>query len=97
MMTPDEAALGRGAAMRDTDLFRMALGIEPPWVVTKSQFDAVAKRLDIHLGFAKGSRFACSECGFESDLIGDPGRRRGGLRRHWLRAVRCPPGQTRWR
>ena len=49
--------------MRDTDLFRMALGIEPPWVVTKSQFDAAAKRLDIHLDFAKGSRFACPECG----------------------------------
>jgi hypothetical protein len=26
--------------MRDTDLFRMALGIEPPWMVTKSDFDA---------------------------------------------------------
>src|SRR5205809_2996543 len=49
--------------MRDTDSFRMALGIEPPWVVTKSEFDAAARRLDIHLDFAKGSRFACSECG----------------------------------
>ena len=49
--------------MRDTDLFRIALGIEPPWVVTKSDFDAAAKRLDIHLDFAKGSRFACPECG----------------------------------
>ena len=49
--------------MRDTELFGMALGIEPPWVVTKSEFDAAAKRLDIHLDFAKGSRFACSECG----------------------------------
>ena len=39
--------------MRDTDLFRMALGIEPPWVVQKSEFDAAAKRLDIHLDFAK--------------------------------------------
>jgi transposase len=49
--------------MRDTDLFRMALGIEPPWMVTKSEFDAAAKRLDIHLDFARGSRFACPECG----------------------------------
>ena len=49
--------------MRDTDLFGMALGIEPPWVVTKSEFDAAAKRLDIHLDFARGSRFACPECG----------------------------------
>ena len=37
--------------MRDTDLFRMALGIEPPWLVTKSEFDAAAKRPDIHLDF----------------------------------------------
>ena len=49
--------------MRDTELFGMALGIEPPWVVTTSAFDAAARRLDIHLDFAKGSRFACSECG----------------------------------
>jgi hypothetical protein len=32
--------------MRDTDLFRMALGIEPPWVVTKSEFDAAGADLD---------------------------------------------------
>src|SRR5256886_14112976 len=49
--------------MRDTDLFRMALGIEPPWVVRESKFDAAAKRLDVHLDFARGSRFACPECG----------------------------------
>jgi len=49
--------------MRDTDLFRMALGIEPPWLVKRSEFDAAAKRLDIHLDFARGSRFACPECG----------------------------------
>ena len=49
--------------MRDTDLFRMALGVEPPWVVRESKFDAAAKRLDVHLDFARGSRFACPECG----------------------------------
>jgi hypothetical protein len=43
-MTRGKAVLGEDA-MRDTDLFRMALGIEPPWVVTKSEFDAAAKRL----------------------------------------------------
>src|SRR6476659_5649526 len=62
IMTCGKAVLGEDA-MRDTDLFRMALGIEPPWVVTKSEFDAAAKRLDIHLDFAKGSRFACPQCG----------------------------------
>ena len=49
--------------MRDTDLFRMALGIEPPWAVTKSAFDGAAKRLDIYLDFGRGSRFACPQCG----------------------------------
>jgi len=49
--------------MRDTDLFGLALGIEPPWAVAKSDFDAEAKRLDIYLDFGKGSRFACPQCG----------------------------------
>jgi transposase len=49
--------------MRDTDLFQMALGLVPPWAVERSTFDAAAKRLDIYLDFAKGSRFACPECG----------------------------------
>ena len=52
--------------MRDTDLFGMALGIAAPWVVTRSAFDAAARRLDIHLDFAKGSRFACPGCGAAS-------------------------------
>jgi len=49
--------------MRDTDLFRVALGIEPPWAVTKSAFDSAVKRLDIYLDFVRGSRFACPQCG----------------------------------
>ena len=49
--------------MRDTDLFQVALGVKPPWVVQKSEFDATAKRLDIYLDFARGSRFVCPQCG----------------------------------
>jgi len=49
--------------MRDTDLFRMALGLVPPWLVARSAFDAPARRLDIDLDFGKGSRFACPQCG----------------------------------
>src|ERR1700751_898540 len=49
--------------MRDTDLFGMALGIEPPWVGTKRDFDAPAKGRDVHLDFARISRFACPQCG----------------------------------
>jgi hypothetical protein len=37
--------------MRDTDLFQLAL--VPPWLVTRSDFDAAARRLDIHIDFAE--------------------------------------------
>ena len=49
--------------MRDTSLLQLALGIAPPWSVTDSAFDAAARRLDIHIDFAAGSRFACPNCG----------------------------------
>lgn len=49
--------------MRDIDLFQMALGLTPPWYVARTAFDADAKRLDLHLDFHKGGRFACPECG----------------------------------
>ena len=49
--------------MRDTDLLQMALGLLPPWMVAGSTLDAAAKRLDIHLDFPRGSRFACPDCG----------------------------------
>ena len=44
--------------MRDTSLLQPALGIMPPWSVTRSDFDAAARRLDIRIDFATGSRFA---------------------------------------
>jgi transposase len=48
--------------MKDTSLLQMALGLTPPWHVTRSDFDPAAHRLDIHLDFAPGSRFACPQC-----------------------------------
>ena len=51
--------------MRDTSLLQLALGLVPPWAVIRSEFDAEARQLDIHIDFAAGSRFAC------------PGLRRG--------------------
>jgi transposase len=50
-------------AMKDPNLLQMALGLAPPWSVIRSDFDAAAQRLDIHLDFAPGSRFACPQCG----------------------------------
>jgi transposase len=49
--------------MRDVDLFQMALGLETPWFVDRTEFDAEAKRLDLYLDFRKGGRFRCPECG----------------------------------
>jgi len=49
--------------MRDTSLLQMALGMAPPWAVTGSDFDAEARRLDIHIDFTPGSRFTCPSCG----------------------------------
>lgn len=49
--------------MRDTTLLQLALGVAPPWTVTRGEFDAAAQRLDIEIDFAAGSRFTCPTCG----------------------------------
>jgi transposase len=49
--------------MHDTDLFQLALGLTSPWSVERSEFDAVARRLDLYIDFPRGSRFACPSCG----------------------------------
>jgi transposase len=53
----------RGGPMRDIDLFQLALGLVPPWMVADAKFDADKKRLDIEIDFKTGGRFACPECG----------------------------------
>lgn len=49
--------------MRDLDLFQVALGLEAPWRVERSDFDAEARRLDVYIDFAPGGTFRCPECG----------------------------------
>ena len=48
--------------MRDVDLFQLALGLVPPWMVKACRFDAAQKRLDIEIDFARGGRFPCPQC-----------------------------------
>lgn len=48
--------------MRDTDLFQLALGLVPPWMVKACAFDAEKKRLDLEIDFTTGGRFPCPEC-----------------------------------
>ena len=50
--------------MRDIDLFQQALGLGEPWRVERTTFDPAARRLDIYLGFERGARFECPECGW---------------------------------
>ncbi len=48
--------------MRNTDLFQLALGVVPPWLVKDVRFDASKKQLDIEIDFARGGRFPCPCC-----------------------------------
>lgn len=48
--------------MREHELFRLALGLTPPWEVVRLDFDAAAKKLTIGVDFPKGSLFGCPEC-----------------------------------
>ena len=50
-------------AMRDVDIFQMALGLTPPWEVESCEFSPEKKRLDMRLSFPKGSVFVRPECG----------------------------------
>jgi transposase len=49
--------------MRERELFQQALGLVEPWYVSRSEFDAVSSRLDLHLDFKAGAVFTCPECG----------------------------------
>ena len=47
------------------ELFRMALGLAQPWVVSKIEFSREQHQLDLWLDFPAGSRFACPACAEE--------------------------------
>jgi transposase len=61
--------------MRDTDLFQLALGLEPPWQVASCRFDPGKRRLDIEIDFSRGGTFACPSCGIEGCSAYDTERR----------------------
>jgi transposase len=61
--------------MRDTALLQQALGLAHPWTVSRSDFDPEARRLDIQIDFAPGSRFACPTCGAADCAVHDTERR----------------------
>ncbi len=47
------------------ELFSLALGLVPPWLVDDVAFKGEDKRPDLHINFPQGSRFACPVCGEE--------------------------------
>ena len=49
--------------MNENELFQVALGLLPPWMVDRCTFDQTAGRLDIHLDFPRGGVFPCPLCG----------------------------------
>ena len=50
-----------GAGVGDLDLFQEALGLDEPWRVVGTDFDARRRRLDLRLDFPRGARFRCPE------------------------------------
>jgi len=52
--------------MSENELFQAALGLLPPWLVSRCTFDESAGRLDIHLDFPRGGVFPCPVCGIPS-------------------------------
>src|SRR6266516_3376216 len=48
--------------MRDLELFSRALGLQEPWRVVETSFEAEQRRLDLRLDFEPGARFACALC-----------------------------------
>jgi transposase len=51
--------VGGDGAVEQSDLFRLALGLRQPWMVTRTDFDAAEGRLDLYLDFPRGARFPC--------------------------------------
>jgi transposase len=49
--------------MNENELFQAALGLLPPWLVSRCTFEQSAGRLDIHLDFPRGAVFLCPLCG----------------------------------
>jgi len=60
----------------ESELFTVALGLQPPWEVVGVRFDPEAGQIDLEVGFGKGSRFACPACGVAEQPVHDTRARR---------------------
>ena len=58
--------------MDPLSLFHLARGLPAPWAVVDVAFDPKSGRIDCHLAFASGTRFACPHyCGAEHQPVHD--------------------------
>src|ERR1035437_7164706 len=53
------------AVMRDTELYRQLLGLEPPWEVSRVELSVKDGRVDVWAGHPRGIRWTCPECDHE--------------------------------
>ena len=51
--------------MRDTELYRQLLGLEPPWEVSRVELSVKDGRVDVWAGHPRGIRWTCPECDHE--------------------------------
>jgi hypothetical protein len=63
--------------MDELGLFSAALGLNGPWRVTRSEFDAEAAQLDPSLDCDRGARFVCpaTDCAHPSCPVHDSGEK----------------------
>ena len=46
----------------ENELFAAALGLQPPYIVDRVDFDLEKQELHLYLDFPRGSEFPCPEC-----------------------------------
>lgn len=49
--------------MRDTELYRVLLGLQAPWSVDRVVLDESARRVDVWVVHPDRQKFACPQCG----------------------------------
>lgn len=54
--------------MQDVEVFKQLLGLTSPWEVTKVDLKLAEGRVDVYVGHAPGSKFACPKCGKEHSV-----------------------------
>ena len=61
--------------MESKELYRHLLGMNEPWTVERVELDMERQQVDVYVGHAGGTRFACPECGWELAVYDHSGER----------------------